>query len=73
MRRLFPLPDATNSSPNSLNLKFMKMILRDLLLCNKKISFEITNDMGNEVLVDSENIPDNLVEIFHEQIESWLI
>jgi hypothetical protein len=27
--------------------------------------------MGYQVLIDSENIPDDLVEIFHEQIESW--
>jgi hypothetical protein len=47
------------------------MILRDLLLFNKKISFEITNDMGYQVLIDSENIPDDLEEKIHEQIETW--
>lgn len=47
------------------------MTLRELLHKKKKISFYITNDMGEEVLIDSENLPKKSIKKIRNKIESW--
>jgi hypothetical protein len=47
------------------------MTLREHLYTQKKIIFDIKNDMGYEVLIDSHTLPGNSVQKVHDKIEAW--